>query len=207
MNLTFTWPLCSLHKVRRWGVFWRALEVRFDRRAPLISAAMRLHSYCIDRRIGTELRQVANASEIQPHHHPHMWAPTPNFGSQGGPIDFLGTSEHAPAASVSRCARRDELKRGIEGAGLVRPGGSARKLRCARGHGRRWPDRGRRGCLCIGRGQREAVVYSRAWPGRINHPALPGKTKPQRPAALSPRVFRLLTAPGCRCRSFRTSSS
>lgn len=40
-------------------MFWRPLEVRFDRRAPLIGAAMRLHNYCIDRNIGIELRQVA----------------------------------------------------------------------------------------------------------------------------------------------------
>ena len=84
---------------------------------------MRLHNYCIDRRIGIELRHVAGASEIQP----RVWAPTPNFGPQGEPIDFLDTSEHAPASFVSTCARRDELKRGLEDAGLVRPGVSARK--------------------------------------------------------------------------------
>ena len=104
-------------------MLWRPIEVRFDRRAPLISAAMRLHNYCIDRRIGIELRHVAGASEIQP----RVWAPTPNFGPQGEPLDFSDTSLHAPASFVSRCARRDELKRGIEDAGLVRPGVSARK--------------------------------------------------------------------------------
>ena len=52
--------------VRRWGVFWRPLEVAFDRRAPLVGAAMRLHNYCIDRRIAIELEQVAGASLIQP---------------------------------------------------------------------------------------------------------------------------------------------
>ena len=121
-------PLCSLDKEWQWGVFQRPLEVRFGRRAPLISEAVRLNG-----RIGTELRQVAGASEIQP----RMWASTPNSGSQGGATDFLDTSEHAPAASVSRCARRDELKRGIEGAGLARPGESARKdaLRAGTGVG------------------------------------------------------------------------
>ena len=109
-------------QVRRWGVFWRPLEVRFDRRAPLVSAAMRLHNYCIDRRISTELREVSGASEIQP----RVWAPTPAFGENGEPLEFLDTSDHAPAAFVSRCARRDELKRGIEEVGLKRPRESAR---------------------------------------------------------------------------------
>ena len=34
--------------VRRWGILWRALEVRFDRRAATVGACMRLHNYCIN---------------------------------------------------------------------------------------------------------------------------------------------------------------
>ena len=83
---------------------------------------MRLHNYCIDRRVGIELRQVAGASEIQP----RVWAPTPRFGTNGEPLDFLDTSNHSPAAYVSKCARRDELKQGLEDAGLKRPKESAR---------------------------------------------------------------------------------
>jgi len=107
--------------VRRWGVFWRPLEVRMDRRAPLISAAMRMHNYCIDRRISIDLRQVAGASEIQP----RVWAPTPNFGKNGEPLDFLDTT-NPPAPSVSVCSRRNDLKQGLAAAALKRPRESAR---------------------------------------------------------------------------------
>jgi hypothetical protein len=117
--------------VRRWGVFWRPLEVRFDRRAPLVGCAMRLHNYCIDRKIGIEMRQVAGASEIQP----RVWAPTPHFGDHGEPVELLDTADHSAAAFVGNCARRNQLKRGLEEAGLRRPGESARAsaLRQARG--------------------------------------------------------------------------
>ena len=37
--------------VRRWGVLWRSLSVKFNRRAPLVGALMRLHNFCIDRRL------------------------------------------------------------------------------------------------------------------------------------------------------------
>ena len=93
-----------------------------DRRSALVGAAMRLHNYCIDRRIGIELREVAGASEIQP----RVWAPTPNFGKNGEPVDFLDTIDHGAATGMDRSTRRDELKRKIENAGLKRPGESAR---------------------------------------------------------------------------------
>ena len=38
--------------------FWRPLEVHMDRRSTLVAAAMRLHNYCNDRRIGIDLREV-----------------------------------------------------------------------------------------------------------------------------------------------------
>jgi hypothetical protein len=76
--------------VRRWGVFWRPLEVDFHRRAPLVGASMRMHNYCIDRRIVIEMRQTGSFSEVQP----RVWMPTPNFDSEGWPVDLLDTSDH-----------------------------------------------------------------------------------------------------------------
>lgn len=104
--------------VRRWGVFWRPLEVKFKRRTALVGAAMRLHNYCIDERIALELRQRSGASEIQP----RVWMPTPLFDQEGRPVKFLETFDSTAAAAVSNCAVRDGLKRGLDEAALVRPG-------------------------------------------------------------------------------------
>ena len=54
---------------------------------------MRLHNYCFDRRITIELEQVASASWIQP----RVWMSTPKFDSEGRPVDFLDTFDHATA--------------------------------------------------------------------------------------------------------------
>eukprot|EP00965_Chrysotila_dentata_P175570 5796127-Pleurochrysis_carterae.AAC.1 len=37
--------------VRRWGILWRDLEVRFDRRTLLIAVCMKLHNFCIDNNV------------------------------------------------------------------------------------------------------------------------------------------------------------
>ena len=107
--------------VRRWGVFWRPLEVRFGRRAPLIGAAMRLHNYCIDRRIGVELNQRAGCSEIQP----RVWMPTPKFDDDGRPIDFLNTGDHS-AIPINKTAMRTALQDALRDAGVKRPGEATR---------------------------------------------------------------------------------
>ena len=53
--------------VRRWGVLWRPLEMRFDRRAAVAGACMRLHNFCINSGIGiTVLPDRGVMSEIQP---------------------------------------------------------------------------------------------------------------------------------------------
>ena len=41
--------------IMRFGCLYRKLRVRFDRRAPLISACMRLHNFCIDANIAVRV--------------------------------------------------------------------------------------------------------------------------------------------------------
>jgi len=41
--------------VRRWGILWRPLEMNHKRRAAVIGACMRLHNYCIDKRLLCDL--------------------------------------------------------------------------------------------------------------------------------------------------------
>ena len=59
--------------IRRWGIFWRPLEVQFRRRAPLIKCCMLLHNYCITKRIALDLRELHGLTEIQP----RRWEKTP----------------------------------------------------------------------------------------------------------------------------------
>jgi hypothetical protein len=112
--------------VRRFGVFWRPLGVKFKRRAPLIGATIRLHNYCINRRIGIELRERNGQSEIQP----HVWMPTPNFDSNGAPVDFLDTADHSAAPSTGKNSTRDRLKADLRSCGLKRPRESSYTQAC-----------------------------------------------------------------------------
>jgi hypothetical protein len=107
--------------VRRWGVFWRPLEVEFDRRAPLVGAAMRMHNYCIDRRIGMEMTEVGPCTLIQP----KVWMPTPAFDTFGRPIDFLDTADHTPAPHMGVTSKRECLKAALSDNALKRPGASS----------------------------------------------------------------------------------
>lgn len=110
--------------VRRWGLLWRPLSMRFDRRAPIIGALLRLHNFCIDKRIADETRDVNGISEITP----DRWALTPKFDKSGRPVEYLRTlgsqtraEPGAPVGSSERSRRRDELAAGIKEAGLGRP--------------------------------------------------------------------------------------
>jgi len=46
--------------VRHWGILWRPLEMKPKRRAPIIGACMRLHNFCIDKKLtATSKRNLA----------------------------------------------------------------------------------------------------------------------------------------------------
>lgn len=109
--------------IRRWGVFWRPLEVKMSRRVSLIGAAMKLHNFCINENIGLELRSVGKLTEINP----RVWAPTPDFGPNGEPRFHLDTSNENPPSCLysSRDSRRKDLAGEIKSAGLKRPGTSS----------------------------------------------------------------------------------
>ena len=84
---------------------------------------MRLHNFCIDRRIGIELNQVAGCSEVQP----RLWMPTPRFDSDGRPLDFLDTADHSAQPLTTRGGRTAELKSALADVCLKRPGESTYK--------------------------------------------------------------------------------
>lgn len=113
--------------VRRWGILWRPLEMKFRRRAPIISCCMNLHNYCINKSI--EEVQMATSgplSEVVP----GRWEMTPKFDELGRPVEYLITRNKAPAESaVERAAfdaaprdtTRQRLIRAIREKGLTRP--------------------------------------------------------------------------------------
>ena len=78
--------------VRRWGVLWRSLSVKFNRRAPLVGALMRLHNFCIDRRLmaDSDMPDVQSSyAQVQP----GRYFRTPRFDKDGRPVDFLDVRE------------------------------------------------------------------------------------------------------------------
>jgi hypothetical protein len=104
--------------VRRWGILWRPLEMKPKRRAPIIGACMRLHNFCIDKKIDCDLKEKFGLTEIQP----NRWARTPKFDKDGRPVGYLDTSPrgntpHGPSGSDVR----DALIAAIQQKGLHRP--------------------------------------------------------------------------------------
>mmetsp|Transcript_52723 Transcript_52723/g.115004 ORF Transcript_52723/g.115004 Transcript_52723/m.115004 type:complete len:327 (-) Transcript_52723:95-1075(-) len=108
--------------VRRFGVFWRPLAVRFDRRAKLVGACMRLHNFCIDRNISHENVLEHGMSEIQP----NRYQPAPVLDHLGRPTRALDTRglPRPPwprPTSQSHTLMRNSLAKAVTDAGLVRP--------------------------------------------------------------------------------------
>ena len=76
--------------------------MRFERRAPVIGALIRLHNFCIDRRLADEqLPTYGSMTEIQPEEdlgHGALQArlrQTPKFDRDGRPVRHLDTRQGA----------------------------------------------------------------------------------------------------------------
>lgn len=131
--------------VQRWGILWKPLAVRFDRRAALIAACIRLHNLCIDERIqeetgvpqGVDAREMA---EVQP----GRWDLAPLLDRDGRPVEHLnierGERPRARDRRKVKSARRDALVRAVFMSGLTRPplrGGLIKKVKKPKGGGKR----------------------------------------------------------------------
>lgn len=112
--------------VRRWGILWRPLEVRFDRRAAVIGVCMKLHNFCV-------------AKRIEATYETETWSP--NRGHPGGvmrppamdlhcrPVEMLqatftnqiGTGPPAREKDKTDTSRREVLEAAVCEAGLKRP--------------------------------------------------------------------------------------
>ena len=115
--------------IRRWSILWRPLAMKFDRQAALIGCLMRLHNYCIAKRIdedATSVSIVNHLGEVQP----ERWLKAPRFDKEGRPIDFLEGANNfclgspmlalAPDANKANL-NQDRLMKAIKDAGIVRP--------------------------------------------------------------------------------------
>jgi hypothetical protein len=49
--------------VRRWGILWRPLEMKLQRLAQVIGACMRLHNFCIKKKINDVALRVNEKGE------------------------------------------------------------------------------------------------------------------------------------------------
>ena len=124
--------------VQRWGILWRSLRCRFDRRAQLIGACMRLHNFCIDERVAEETVIKHGVGQVQP----GRWEPAPLFDRHGRPVHHLDIEqEDAVRARVRRRAahknvRLMQLARLVQASGIKRPAlapGLRKKVRGRRG--------------------------------------------------------------------------
>ena len=109
--------------INTWGVLWRPLAVRFDRRAPLLSALIRLHNFRIDcnlgetkhitkviqkRRNGKYVRvRVTMISEGK-------YIETPKMDKKGRPVDLLTDRDYE--LNNTQVASGDVTRRRLEAA-------------------------------------------------------------------------------------------
>lgn len=96
--------------------------MQFRRRSAVIMACARLHNFCIDKRIETNLREKCGLTETQP----DRWAIGPKVDRDGRPLEMLRTKRGLPSSdalvqSGDRYARREELISAIYEKALKRP--------------------------------------------------------------------------------------
>ena len=111
--------------VRRFPVLWKPLEVAVRRRAPIISAIMRLHNFCIDQRMADEAVISGERTEIQP----MSYRKAPLFNRDGAPVEYLHRPENPESCgprvhhkkTATNSARRLQLMDEIKAHGYVRP--------------------------------------------------------------------------------------
>ena len=113
---------------QRWGVLWRPLCCAFLRRAPLITALMRLHNFCIDKRLVAEgdMPDVQQPiAEVQP----NRFSVPPKFDKDGRPVEHLDVSRNSDnlegmptRAQRAGCksGRRDQLAAAVHESGYRR---------------------------------------------------------------------------------------
>ena len=125
--------------LQRWGVLWRPLRCRFDRRAKLIGACIRLHNLCVDERIAEETRFSGGYGEVQP----GRWEEAPLFDKEGRPVDRLdievgdGDMRRVRDRRRTKNETREKLVELVARSGLKRPALRRGEFKRKRGRGKR----------------------------------------------------------------------
>lgn len=105
--------------INRWGILWRPLKMRFNRRPAVILACARLHNWLIDRRIAMPKLNVNSAGQKEVV--PGRWVRPPYLDEDGCPT--LHTANESGLRSSTRRpgARTKDLIDRVRAAGLKRP--------------------------------------------------------------------------------------
>ena len=92
----------------------------FSRRVHDISACMRLHNVCVNRRLQQDT--LASKDDGREEVFPGHWLQPPRFDKNGRPVEFLDWVVDAPVDKCVRDGRRENnLRTAIRKEGLVRP--------------------------------------------------------------------------------------
>jgi len=112
--------------IRRWGILWRPLEMEFSRRADVIACCIRLHNFCVDRRLSIEAELMADEDEIEIQ--PGRRVRAPRVNRDGQIVENVQTNctcitciGSGRDRAVPDKSRRKELEAVVRNSGYCRP--------------------------------------------------------------------------------------
>mmetsp|Transcript_4497 Transcript_4497/g.6787 ORF Transcript_4497/g.6787 Transcript_4497/m.6787 type:complete len:430 (-) Transcript_4497:272-1561(-) len=112
--------------IRRWGILWRPLEMHFLRRAHVIACCIRLHNFCVDRRLLIEEELMADEDEIEIQ--PGRRVRAPRVNRDGQIVENVQTNctcitciGSGRDRAVPDKSRRKELEAVVRNSGYCRP--------------------------------------------------------------------------------------
>jgi len=85
--------------VRRWGILWKPLEMRFNRMNKVIMCCFKLHNLCVDRRLG---EYELNAVDLAGGARTMAVLRRPRFDRDGIPVSLLVWHGHERARRSGR---------------------------------------------------------------------------------------------------------
>ncbi|KAJ8599875.1 hypothetical protein CTAYLR_005373 [Chrysophaeum taylorii] len=78
--------------VRRWDILWRPLEMDFNKRGAVVGCCMRLHNFCIDKRLELEEEELRKEGEERLEVQPGRRWKAPHVDRDDVPVENLDTA-------------------------------------------------------------------------------------------------------------------